>query len=380
MPIAFLSVFLLLRWFSSQTDEKGRFASIDGLRGYLAFLVFLHHSCIWYFYLRTGLWRVPPSDLYTNFGQCSVALFFMITGFLFFSKLLESRNKQLDWDRLFVSRLMRLGPLYLFAMLAMFAIVAVLSKGALNVSGLYLSKTILQWATFTILGAPGLNGIEQTNAILGVAWSLVYEWFFYLSLPLLSLCVGAVPPVTYLLVGVACVATIFAWGADIYPLASFLGGIVAAVLVRSEKIRSRADRPWASVLVILLLAAAFTLFPTAYAWPPLFLLSLAFVLIACGNNMFGLLSLPSSRGFGELAYGIYLLHCIVLFVLFRFVVGFPKARMLSAVEHWTLVICVTPVLLVICFVAFRAIEYPAMKRTERVTNWLRAGHTIRLGS
>ena len=32
---------------SGATLDKARFASIDGLRGYLAFFVFMHHSCIW---------------------------------------------------------------------------------------------------------------------------------------------------------------------------------------------------------------------------------------------------------------------------------------------------------------------------------------------
>lgn len=90
-----------------------RFNSIDGLRGHLAFFVFLHHSCIWYFYLHDGYWRVPESRLFTHFGQTSVALFFMITSFLFFTKLLNSNEKGIDWNRLFISRFLRLVPLYL---------------------------------------------------------------------------------------------------------------------------------------------------------------------------------------------------------------------------------------------------------------------------
>src|SRR5579862_6911783 len=74
-----------------------RFLAIDGLRGYLALSVFLHHSCVWYFYLRTGKWELPPSRLYVQLGQSSVALFFMITGFLFYSKLLQARNREFDW-------------------------------------------------------------------------------------------------------------------------------------------------------------------------------------------------------------------------------------------------------------------------------------------
>ena len=61
-----------------------KYTTIDGLRGYLAFLVFMHHSVVWYFFLRTNEWNVPPTNLFIHFGQTSVALFFMVTGFLFF--------------------------------------------------------------------------------------------------------------------------------------------------------------------------------------------------------------------------------------------------------------------------------------------------------
>jgi peptidoglycan/LPS O-acetylase OafA/YrhL len=63
--------------------EQHRYATIDGLRGYLAFLVFLHHSAVWFFYLKTNAWTGPPSNIYAQFGESSVALFFMITAFLF---------------------------------------------------------------------------------------------------------------------------------------------------------------------------------------------------------------------------------------------------------------------------------------------------------
>ena len=82
---ALATSFLLLKRFGFPR-QSARFASIDGLRGYLAFFVFLHHACIWYFYLQTGEWGRPPSNLYSHLGRSSVVLFFMITGFLFFTK------------------------------------------------------------------------------------------------------------------------------------------------------------------------------------------------------------------------------------------------------------------------------------------------------
>jgi peptidoglycan/LPS O-acetylase OafA/YrhL len=64
-----------------------RYASLDGLRGYCAFFVFLHHASIWYSYLHTNSWAAPPSHFYNHLGQSGVAIFFMITGFLFFFEI-----------------------------------------------------------------------------------------------------------------------------------------------------------------------------------------------------------------------------------------------------------------------------------------------------
>ena len=97
------------------SPQTGRFKSIDGLRGYLAFFVFIHHSAIWYFLLREHQWGLPPSRVYSHFGPTSVSLFFMITSFLFFSKLIEAKGKNIDWLKLYTSRFLRIFPLYIFS-------------------------------------------------------------------------------------------------------------------------------------------------------------------------------------------------------------------------------------------------------------------------
>jgi peptidoglycan/LPS O-acetylase OafA/YrhL len=88
------------------------FSSVDGLRGYLAFGVFIHHVAITWVYLHTGEINVPPSNFYTQIGLASVALFFMITGFLFWGRLLK-HGRHHDWLAFAVSRVFRLYPLYL---------------------------------------------------------------------------------------------------------------------------------------------------------------------------------------------------------------------------------------------------------------------------
>ena len=101
-----------------------RFASIDGARGYAAFLVFMCHAAAWFYFAKTGKWAIVPVRAYGNLGQVSVIVFFMITAFLFTSKLQHAGPAGTDWLRLLVSRALRLVPLYAFAMVVVFLTVA----------------------------------------------------------------------------------------------------------------------------------------------------------------------------------------------------------------------------------------------------------------
>jgi len=370
--MAVASSLLLVKRFGVQPIQ-GRYASIDGLRGYLAFFVFLHHSCIWYFYLRTGQWSVPPSNLYTHFGQSSVAFFFMITGFLFFSKLMEGKTKKIDWGKLFVSRFLRLAPLYFFAMALLFLIVSYISNGVLNESVPQLLKNGGKWLSFTIVGAPNLNTVEHTSLILaGVTWSLRYEWFFYFSLPILALVVKTTPPLPYILLGIAGIVGLLIWEPKYYHLLSFFGGISACFFVRVELFRKFASGTIASFVSLGCIVAAIVLFPTAYAVAPLFLLTVAFILISCGSSFFGILVSPVSRALGEMAYSIYLLHGILLFVVFNFIFGISESKTFSPITHWLLIVGISPILVFFCFFTFRTIERPAMDSTSAFTIWLRS--------
>jgi len=300
----------------------------------------------------------------------------MITGFLFFSKLIDGRKKNIDWGKLFISRFLRLVPLYLFTMFLLFLLVAYLSNGILNEPIPQLLNEIIQWLGFTILGAPNLNGVKPIFFIItaSVIWTLAYEWFFYFSLPLLALTVRVTPPLPYIAFSIASIVGLAVWGTPIYDLIllPFFSGIMASLLVRWDLFRLFAARRISSFISLCCIAIAVAFYPSAYELVPLFLLSAAFALIACGNNMFGVLVSPASRTLGEMAYSIYLLHGITLFVTFYFILGMNSSKALSPITHWLLIVGITPVLVFICFFTFRFIERPAMWRTTTFTAWLRS--------
>lgn len=353
--------------------KSGRYASIDGLRGYSAFFVFLHHSAIWYFFLRSGLWRVPPSNLYTHFGQSSVVFFFMITGFLFSSKLINARAKPINWLQLYVSRFLRLVPLYLFSICLMFGIVIILSHFKIHESVFSIIKYFIKWSSFTILGSPDINYIHNTGIIVaGVFWTLPYEITFYLGLPILSILILLMPPLQCIIFTVSTLMIeMFFWR---FPnrilVIPFAAGIISAFAVRSSAMRTYLSGKIGSIVALGAIVSVVILFPTAYNKWALWGLAVAFCIIACGNTLFGILSSPLSRMLGEISYSTYLLQGIILFVTFRFIVGFARAATLSPLEHWLTILCCTAFLIPFCSLTFRYIEAPAMRAVPAATVWV----------
>lgn len=350
---------------------SGRFSALDGLRGYLAFFVFLHHTTVWHGYVRTGAWEPPPSHIYTHFGQSSVALFFMITGLLFWSKLLDARQRPLDWLRLYVSRVLRLTPLYLFAMTLIAALVIALSGGRLHTPIADIVMSAIRWLTFTIAGAPDINGVHNTFTMIAmVTWSLKYEWLFYLALPLFALLLSVRVPKRYVIMSVLTAAACLVVQPKLIHLGTFLGGVLTAYAVRSPKLCATLSGRAGSALAWVCIAAAVYSFGSAEHPVAIALLTAAFVIIACGNTLGGVLTTRSSRVLGEISYGIYLLHGFVLFTAFELMLGRAAAANLSPLIHWGVAALCTPMVVVISYATFRMIETPAMAATNRVTQWI----------
>ena len=71
------------------SSVPSRIHTLDGLRGFLALAVLFHHGAIYHGYLKTGIFALPPSRFYTDLGEAGVAMFFMITGYLFWGQILD---------------------------------------------------------------------------------------------------------------------------------------------------------------------------------------------------------------------------------------------------------------------------------------------------
>lgn len=170
---------------STTTQDDGRYGALDGLRGVLAYGVMTHHTITAYNYFETGYWQWSENATLNNLGQSTVAIFFMITGFLFTEKLI---NHKIDWKTLYISRLARLTPLHSVVIIALFLLALSITNFEIRVEPHILFKQFLQWLTFACFGRPDINGIQNSwTMIAGVNWSLRYEWGYYVvGLPLLG--------------------------------------------------------------------------------------------------------------------------------------------------------------------------------------------------
>jgi peptidoglycan/LPS O-acetylase OafA/YrhL len=373
--LAMLTIGLIARW-APQADAPGRFAAIDGLRGHLAFGVFLHHGVIWHGWLRTGTWVQPPSVFFTQLGQSSVAVFFMVTAFLFTAKLLDGRERPIDWLRLYVSRVLRLTPLYFVAMAALFTLCGVLTGWQLRVPAAELSKALWLWLSFTIGKDPDINGLPDTFVLMaGVTWSLPCEWLFYLLLPGLALAMRRPAPKWLALLAFVGALGIWSHHKQVIMLLAFAVGGAAAWLVRQDRFCQWAQHRAAPWVVLLMVGHTVATQDTAYAWPPILALGLAFALVAGGCTLFGALTSRLSRRLGDLGYGIYLLHGLLLFTVLHFVVGERQAAQWSDAQHWALLTALAPLLVALAHAAYHLVEHPAMMQTDRLVGWWRARRT-----
>ncbi|MCY1257981.1 acyltransferase [Pseudomonas jessenii] len=352
---------------------ESRFAGIDGLRGYLAFGVFVHHSIITWIFLQTGVMDFPPSNFYSQLGQGSVALFFMITGFLFWNRLL-THGRQHDWLAFAVSRLFRLYPLYLPLMLIVFVCVFYLQDWELKDSGTQLIGQTLAWLIFD---RPDVNQYHQTGMLISnVTWTLGYELFFYLALPLAAMVFiyrGGWMQTVLCLIGIYTLYQVVGWEHSLkkHFLASFLGGIAAAYWIRRPQCVAWSLSPLAGIIALLALAIAFTAFNRAFNLGALLLLSLFFVIVASGNTLFGALRPRSIRWLGEISYSTYLLHGFVLWVLVQ---RLPPILHLDVRQAWVflplLAVC-SCLLIIISSLTYLYIEKPGINAGKKTLHWLR---------
>jgi len=348
-------------------EKAGKYASIDGLRGFAATFVFFHHAHIWLIYRQGGVWEEPASRSFALLGKAGVWVFFMITSFLFVGRLLDARAKGgFDWLRFFVSRFLRIAPLYYFVLAVMVLLVAVYvrPRGGMDTASDMLAYA--KWIAFGVTGRPDFAEVDVLPLTAGVTWTLAYEWTFYLALPLCAFALSVRVNKALLAASAAVTLVLLYYNHSFGSFgAFFLGGLVAW-LVRAGTLRGFATTRMASALCVGLIVLLVAL-PKGRPLLDLGLLFVFFWLVAQGCTVFGCFALRSVRYLGQISYSIYLTHGLLLYLFMSMRNG--SAPTLHG--HWLAACGLGVALVVSASVTYRLFERPFMRRVDWLTERLR---------
>ncbi len=360
------SSLVLRRWLPLQ-EGRGRFAAIDGLRGYLALSVMFHHFIIWLQVDRLGeTWASPDLNFFNELGVGAVSLFFMITGLLFYPFALAG-IRQVAWPKLIIKRAFRILPA--LAVSIALVIGVVLMRGYHDFDARTV-RNVLIWLSSYL--EPDFFGYPDTARINAyVLWSLAFEWQFYIVvLPLLAAAMtfrGSLP--TLSVPALLFAAAILARSLIAHvPLIRFLPLFAVGMLAHEIHLRGLWSEFFRTRLASLLALLALCIATTSGQNPlglPLPFFAIFFVCVSNGADLFGLLTASPSRRLGETSYSIYLMHGIVLSVFFVDLKALHESLPTSALPLLLPVLGLVVTLL--AAVVFMLVEKPMIDLGHRLT-------------
>lgn len=327
--------------------EVGRELNIDGLRYVLAAFVVFHHNDIATAYFETGKWALHDPIL-GYMGQFGVAVFFMITGYIF-----GDIKKETNWKSFFIKRFFRIVPLTYLTSLMCIAITVYIGFKMGNQADF---SNIIYWFDGGLSGIkPGIYGFEDAKLIgAAVMWTLYWEWLFYLTLPILSLAFNRTYTIGFCIAAISLFSHIAGFFKIPNPQAALLIFFAIGVLVKNLRNSSLSSPTLKSALATIILFYCLFISDnhTAYNFTSCFFIGIFFFLIATGGDLFGLLK---QRGFiilGDASYSIYLLHGIGWFLMNKVVFHFDLQN--DKISYYFIQ---TLVWYAICFVSLLSYKY-----------------------
>jgi peptidoglycan/LPS O-acetylase OafA/YrhL len=372
--------------------DGGRIRELDGLRGAAIAMVVIFH------FFQGTLVAPPGSTLAylqaaTRLSWTGVDLFFVLSGFLIGGILLDSRASTNYYSVFYKRRFFRIVPIYIVTLLLTAVLISLkLESGTSPIKWLttegapwyaYLTFTQNFWMAHA--GSVGCNGLAMT-------WSLAVEEQFYLTVPLYIRALSRRWLARFLVIGI-CGAPLLRtlllrFGSDssigIYTMMlcrsdALLLGVLAAVLLRNdrwrERIRSAGIAFYISIPIFLVglgfltlrawNPAASMLKTIGYTWVALFYVTiLVFVLTRPDSRLTKFFRMKGLCWLGALAYGIYLFHTGVQYLLFGLILG--HGATINSIPTFLVTLAAVPLTLLLAMLSWRYIEQPLIRMGRQV--------------
>ncbi|KYK44554.1 hypothetical protein A1D31_14250 [Bradyrhizobium liaoningense] len=339
------------RAFRIDVAPSGRNSHLDGLRALAALAVVACHtnqSLVSFF----GYAKTPAAG--NQLGLLGVKLFFALTAYLFTAQALAGRLEPIPF---LIGRFRRIMPLYfaaattavLFSFLYYVEPMPPIGEWLVELSRLY-TYPFFRYETLTLKGHPALE-------LIGIAWTLSYEWRFYLFLVPACLIFRASRVAAAIILPVVIVMAIQKDDNTVWTF--FISGTVAAFIERHipaiSPVASRvivAAVPALAIVAILQPGSGFT-------GPDAFLSGAIFMAVLFAKPR--ALEWAPFQLLGRISYSVYLLQYLVLFrvVNIGFANGVTEASPIwKFATAWAAVAILVP----ISCATYKWIELPFMSQ------------------
>lgn len=297
---------------------------MEGLRGLAVLLVFfVHYHALFGESLPRYGWLFRSSEFLGTIGNCGVDLFFVMSGYLIYGALIRKEASYLKFIR---RRIHRIYPVFLAVFLLYLGLSAAFPAQN-KIHGPFSSKVFYVGENLLLL--PGVFNIPP---IITVAWSLSYEFLFYLALPVVVwVCrmrrwTSGSRLMVFLGLWLIFVVTAFNLGFENRArMLSFLTGIILFELMTIDQKHQwlRWEFEWATIVGVI---SALVFFYEVHRPRALSKVN-GFLPVAVVSAAFFFLSLASFRGsgvltrvfsiapiryLGNMSYSYYLIHGLTL--------------------------------------------------------------------
>ncbi|SEC61037.1 acyltransferase family protein [Terriglobus roseus] len=163
-------------WYETGRGEN-RIAAMEGLRGLAIVLVFICHFQMVILSRLADVFQSRLAVTCAELGGTGVDLFFLLSGMLIYR---ASMRPRVHYGRFMMRRIQRVYP----AFLAVFVFYLVLSL-VFHMGEHYKGNGLLDQFRYTVANLLFLPGVLDMPPVISAAWSLSYEFSFYLLIPIL---------------------------------------------------------------------------------------------------------------------------------------------------------------------------------------------------
>lgn len=269
-----------------------------------------------------------------------------------------AKKNDINWIELYKGRLFRIAPLAFFNTLFIAAIIVYMTKKIPDVN-------FFQWFDLLNNTKPNYSSIPYTASLTaGVYWTLVYEWGFYFSLPLLSFFSKKSIETSITLVFLSVyVPSFFQTGIQFQYITMFFVGMLVSDLSDRLDFSTRV----CDILIVCSVCMIFLFKPKVYIANNYMNLLLGVALFALSKNatIFGLLTIKGFKRLGDASYSIYIMHASVIFIVFKLA---NKLNLLQDSEYSIYISCVSFMFVfMVSVVTFHFIERPMIRLGKKIT-------------